>query len=264
MDFSVSQETVGAWQDLVDADLVLFDDVHLLRVRYGEQEAVASECLVQLLDQRQCMDRPTVLTGNVSPGRQTRLSSRLRSRLGAGVNIELAPPYPESRLLLLQEFAQRRQLAVLPAVLRWLAEHLAGSIRELEGAIERLHGLTLQYQRVPDVQAVARDFQPDIEARILTVEKIARQVSASFRVEPRQLQSRRRFSRLQTPRQVGMYLARRLTDLSLGEIGSFFGGRDHSTVLHACRKIEGAMARDRGLYGMVRQLQSELTPNEKC
>src|SRR5437763_712685 len=77
-----------------------------------------------------------------------------------------------------------------------------------------------------------------------TVERIASQVGGYFRVEPRQLQSRRRFRNVLLPRQVGMYLARQLTALSLDQIGAFFGGRDHSTVLHACRKVQIAMRKD--------------------
>jgi chromosomal replication initiator protein len=92
----------------------------------------------------------------------------------------------------------------------------------------------------------------------VTVERIAQRVGGYFRVVPRQLQSRRRYRNILVPRQVGMYLARQLTGLSLGQIGAYFGGRDHATVLHACRKVEQAITEDAALSGAVRQLHADL------
>jgi len=96
-----------------------------------------------------------------------------------------------------------------------------------------------------------------VEASRPTVERIAHRVSAYFQIQPRQLRSPRRERRLMLARQVSMYLARRLTPLSLGEIGAWFGGRDHTTVLHACRKVEAALEGDVQLSGAVRQLHAE-------
>ena len=86
-----------------------------------------------------------------------------------------------------------------------------------------------------------------------------RPIHVALRVEPGQLQSRRRYPGVLLPRQVGMYLARQLTGLSLGQIGAYFGGRDHSTVLHACRKVERALESDPSLSGLVRQLHADLS-----
>jgi chromosomal replication initiator protein len=90
------------------------------------------------------------------------------------------------------------------------------------------------------------------------VERIAQRVGRYFQVEPRQLQARSRARHTLLPRQIGMYLARQLTELSLHQIGAYFGGRDHSTVLHACRKVEKALAHDVRLSGAVRQLHADL------
>ena len=111
------------------------------------------------------------------------------------------------------------------------------------------------------MEAVAESFRADADARRATVESIAQRVGRYFRVEPRRLQGRDRSRQALLPRQVGMYLARRLTDLSLEQIGAYFGGRDHSTVLHACRKVEQALADDLALSGAVRQLQADLVMN---
>jgi chromosomal replication initiator protein len=157
----------------------------------------------------------------------------------------------------LQDKAQRRQLAVSLEVLAWLAEHLSGG-RQLEGALVQLETLVRLRDRPLDLPTVANHFRPLVQANRLTVERIAQQVGSYFRIEPRHLQSRRRYRNVVVPRQIGMYLARQLTDLSLEEIGSHFGGRDHSTVLHACRKVNEALVHDLAISGAVQQLQAEL------
>jgi chromosomal replication initiator protein len=170
----------------------------------------------------------------------------------------LEPLARPSRLVFLQDRAQRRQLAVSRDVLAWLAEHVGGSTRQLEGALARVETLARLHGRLPDVALVAEQLHADAEAGRPTVERITERVGAYFRLEPRQIQSRRRLRHALLPRQVGMYLARQLTPLSLQQIGAYFGGRDHSTVLHACRKVEEAMAHDRALSGAVRQLHADL------
>src|SRR5207302_3605662 len=116
---------------------------------------------------------------------------------------------------------------------------------QLEGAVARLQTL-VKLQRQPlEVAAVAAEFREQAQAGEggPTVRRIAERVGGFFQVEPDQLQSRRRYRNAMLPRQVGMYLARQLTPLSLQQIGAYFGGRDHSTVLHACRKVERALER---------------------
>ncbi len=257
-DHLVQASDPAAWQRLVDADLLLFDDLHLLHVRSGEEQAAAGESLVRLLDERQAQDRPVVLTSTLPPGELGHLSARLTGRLASGVMIAVPAMATASKLLLLDKFAQRRQLVLSPAVLKWLAENLTGSGRELEGAIIRLQELARLTKRPVDVLTLEREFRPEVEARSMTVEHIAERVGDYFRVDARQLQSRRRFAGIQTPRQVSMYLVRRLTNLSLEEIGRYFGGRDHSTVLHACRKIERTLNVDCELTSAVHQLHSLL------
>jgi chromosomal replication initiator protein len=172
--------------------------------------------------------------------------------------IGLEPLAPASRLTLLQEKAQRRQLAVAADVLAWLAEQTSGGGRQLEGALQQLEALLRLHKGRLDLPTVREHFQEQLQANRPGVERIARRVGGYFRVDVRHLQSRRRQRRALLPRQVSMYLSRQLTDLSLGQIGSFFGGRDHSTVLHACRKIEAALTRDTTVAAIVRQLQAEL------
>jgi chromosomal replication initiator protein len=237
------------------SDLVIVEDLQHLPL-------YAVETLTATMDYLHARERQMVLTANAGPQqlehRGQRFPSRFTNRLAGGLVVALAPLGPRSRLALLQDKAQRRQLAVGTEVLAWLAQHLTGGGRQLEGAIGQLEMLG-KLQREPlTVQAAADHFREQAEAGRVTVERIAEQVGGYFRVEPGQLQSRCRLRNVLLPRQVGMYLARQLTELSLKQIGAYFGGHDHSTVLHACRKVEQALERDAALSGAVRQLHADL------
>ena len=143
-------------------------------------------------------------------------------------------------------------------MLDWLAEHATGSFRELEGAANRLEVLARLHGGVPPLEVVQEQFRAESDGRQPTVERIVQRVGRYYRVDPGQLQGPSRTRSVMLPRQVGMYLARRLTALSLEQIGAYFGGRDHSTVLHACRKVEEALDRDGSLSGAVRELHADL------
>lgn len=246
------------WQQLVEADFLFFEDVHLLRIRTAADNAEATEALARLLDERSEGDGVTVVTGNAPAHELTRLSARARGRLAAGISLALPLPGPSSRLILLMEFCQRRQLAVPATVLEWLAQHLKASVRELESAVGRLQELARRSPGPLDVAMIARVFELDGTTAPLTIERIVERVGAYFHVDSKQLASRRRFAHFQRARQVGMYLARRCTKLSFSEIGNFFGGRDHSSVLYACRKIEQALEKEPALGNAVRRLQGQL------
>jgi chromosomal replication initiator protein len=148
-------------------------------------------------------------------------------------------------------------LSLADEILNWLAVSLTGA-RQLEGALHRIEALQKLGQRPLTLAELQAHFAAEREASQPTVERIVRRVSDYFRVEPRQLGSVRRSRGLLIARQVSMYLARQLTPLSLQQIGACFGGRDHTTVLHACRKVEHAMQSDTRLAGAVRQMHAEL------
>jgi chromosomal replication initiator protein len=234
-----------------ESDLLVVEDVQHLPGR-------AVEPLVGVIDDRRARGRQMVFTGSEGPGQLTRLPDRLTSRLGCGLVVGLEPLAPASRLTFLADRTRRRRLEVGPDVLAWLAEHVGGSARQLEGAVKRLEALSRLHGRAPDLATTAEAFREDAGAARPSVERIIERVGRYFRVEPGEVCSRRRGRSALLPRQVGMYLARALTPLSLEQIGAHFGGRDHSTVLHACRKVEQALARDSALSGAVRQLHADL------
>jgi chromosomal replication initiator protein len=230
------------------SDLLIVEDLHHLPAR-------AMDSVAQLIDERQRLGLALVVTANAGPAqlrhRGEALPVRLTNRLVSGLVVALAPLGPASRRRFLEEQAARRGLAIAAEILDWLAGALTGGGRQLEGALNQV--ATLAPRTLDELQV-----HWQVNASQPTVEWIVRRVSDYYRVEPRQLRSPRRQRRLMLPRQVSMYLARRLTRLSLVEIGAWFGGRDHTTVMHACRKVESAMQGDAQLSGAVRQLHAEL------
>jgi chromosomal replication initiator protein len=253
-----AEDTADRFLAAKQSDLFILEDLQHLSGRRDSWSDTLSETVVQTFEHLHARHRHLVFTATVGPRRLAQLPARLVSRLASGLVVEIRPLERASRLAFLQDKAQRRQLAVNPEILAWLAEKIPGGGRQLEGALLQLEALGRLHGRPLDLPTVAHHFQQSIQANRLTVERIAQQVGTYFRVDVRHLQSRRRYQNVVLPRQIGMYLARQLTGSSLEEIGSYFGGRDHSTVLHACRKIRDALGRDVALSGAVKQLQAEL------
>jgi chromosomal replication initiator protein len=231
-------------------DLLVVEDLHQLRPQ-------AFKSLTAVLDSRVATCQASVFTAHAGP-QELGFPARLASRLAAGLVVRLQPLQASSRLALLLDKAQRRQIAVSGKVLSWVATQLSGGARQLDGALTTLALLSRTHGSALDVATVAKHFHEQVEASRLTVDRIVQNVGRHFRIEPRRLCSEQRSRCVLLPRQVGMYLTRQLTPLSLQQIGRYFGGRDHSTVLHACRKVQQALGTDPALSGAIRQLHAEL------
>jgi chromosomal replication initiator protein len=234
-----------------ELDLLIIEDLQHLLPRLAQP-------LADLIDEFLAQQVPLVFTASLAPQRLP-FAGRLTTRLASGLVVGLEPWKPASRLAFLQAKAQERQLAIRQETLSWLASHIRGCGRELEGALNRLEGLESLHRGPLDLGDVSRYFQDELESNKPTVNRITTSVSDYFHVPASEVISSRRTRSILLPRQVSMYLTRQLTDLSLEEIGASFGGRDHSTVLHACRKVAGALTQDRLLAATVDQLQAALT-----
>lgn len=243
------------WTLSRQADLLVVEDLQHLPTRYVET-------MIQLIDERLRQAAPMIVTALHGPAhlkhRGASLPLRLTDRLAGGLVVSLEPMQATSRRRLLKAAAERTKLNVAPDILDWLAEHLVGGGRQLEGAIRQLKSLQrLQAKplRLSDIQA---HFRSQIKAETSTVKRITEQVGGFYQIATKHMLSARRSHDVLLPRQVSMYLARQLTNWSLQKIGMFFGGRDHKTVQHACRKVEEAMKNDAALSGAVRRLHAEL------
>lgn len=234
------------------ADLLVIEDIQHL-------PPSAFEWVTRLLDFRQARRRPTLVTALRGPGCLPQLSARLASRLCAGLVVGLRPLSLDSRRIFLTQMVARRKLNLPSDVIESLAENLGGSARRLEGGLTRVATLMSLRGKSPSSIELQAAFGEDADSRRLTIEGIVERVGRQFRVDPIRLQARDRSRHVLWPRQVGMYLARKLAQLSLQEIGEYFGGRDHSTVLHACRRVEDSMRTDPLASGAVSQLQVDLT-----
>jgi chromosomal replication initiator protein len=231
-------------------DLLIVEDLQHLPAR-------AADALARLVDHRLSRRLPLVLTASAGPARLTDLPPRLTSRLSAGLVVGLEPLAAASRRLVLEQLARWRRLRVAPGVLDWLAEHTPGGVRPLQGALTTLEALTRSTPVPPDLEAVKAHWQ-ETAGDGPSPERIAQQVARHFRLAPRALQTRRRQPASLWPCQVGMFLTRELTGLPWARIGAAFGGRDASTVRHACRKVAARADEDVAVAAELRRLRAEL------
>ena len=247
-----AREDFTAASNRTHGDLLIVEDVQFL-------PEGAVERLVDILDGRQ--GRRTLVTGNVGPGilrhRGARMPARLTSRLAAGLVVSIAPPGPASRRLVLDTWLADLRFEVAPEIVDWLARKARG-LRALESAVGQIALLRKMSNKLPGVDAIREHLEKHLDADRPSVDRIAGHVAVHYRVPVKELRARSRRRAVLVPRHVSMYLTRQLTPMSFQQIGSYFGGCDHSTVLYACRKVEEALVDDAVLSGTVRQLHDEL------
>jgi chromosomal replication initiator protein len=236
-------------------DLLLIDDVQFLANKESTQEEFF-HTFNALYDAH----RQIVLTSDRPPKEIPTLQERLISRFSWGLVTDIQPPDLETRIAILQNKAARDQLVVPEDVLLFIAQHIRSNVRELEGSLIRLlahSSLTGSEISVELAEQVLSNILSH-EVKRVTIDRIQREVGDEYNVSIEGLKSKKRTKTLTDPRQVAMYLCRKLTDLPLIEIGQAFGGRDHTTVMHACDKVEADMSRERSLRMRVEKLQSSL------
>jgi chromosomal replication initiator protein len=232
------KETLGFKEELRAADMLLIDDLqHLCRSTYTVSE------FLHTLNAFSDLRRKLVIAADKAPGAIDNLSADVRSRLAGGLVIALDKPDRATRLAILKaraaEFARARGASMLPGdVLDRIADMEENSPRDLIGVFMKLAtyaDLTKQPLTLEAAQQILG--QTTVVARKTSIEDIQRKTAEFYKLELRDFQSPQRSRRVARPRQVAMFLARELTMRSLPEIGKRFGGRDHTTVLHACRRI---------------------------
>lgn len=243
----------GELADLEAADVLAIEDIHHLPAR-----SVADVC--RLLDGRANRRRPTVVTASAGPAELTALPRRLTSRLTGGLVVPLDPLSAESRRVLVGRHAARRKLVLTPDALDWLAARpTGGGVRPLLGAVERLSVLArgaAESLGPADVRKLLET--PDAADGPRRVDAIVRRVAAAYRVSSADLLGYGRLRTVVVPRHVAMYLAREVVKLSLPKLGAAFGGRDHTTILYACRRVATLVAADPETAQLVRRLRAEL------
>ena len=238
------KDTMAFKEQFRSVDVLMIDDVQFISGKDSTQEEFF-HTFNALVDQ----NRQIVISADKSPSDLEGLEERMRSRLGWGLVADIHPTNYELRLGILQAKAEKSGVEVGPKVLEFLAHKITSNVRELEGALNRLvaHAqLVGRAVAIESVQEVLHDLLRANDRRV-TIEEIQKRVAEHYNIRLGDMHSARRARAVARPRQVAMYLAKQLTPRSLPEIGRKFGGRDHTTVMHAVRKIEELKAQDRTL-----------------
>lgn len=256
-----SQDPMSFKEKFRSINILLIDDLEFMQGEKTEQEF--DHIINALLDG----GRQVVVASARAPSHIERLNERMRSRLARGLVAEIGGFDEELRHKVLAKRVAERcagdpSFELSPEVSELLVSRLTDSGRELEGAVNRLYA-TWQCMRAPltiDIaETVIRDLVQGIEPRRIKIEDILRIISRHYGVSKGDLLSQRRHRSVVWPRQIGMYLAKQLTHRSLPEIGRRFGGRDHTTVLHAIRKIENQLSGDTRLRHELEELKDLLS-----
>ena len=240
-------------------DLLMIDDIQFIAGKEASQEEFF-HTLNALMD----MHKQVILTADRSPHEMDNVDDRLRSRLSSGLVTEIHRPNLEMRVAILQHKAAERGIDLPKDVTMFLADRIASNVRELEGALNRLVAhtqFTRQEITLDNVQDLLKDiFQA--HGRSVTVDDIQMKVAEHFGIKMQDMHSQRRTKNIARPRQVAMYLAKNLTTRSYPDIGKSFGGKDHTTVMHAVKTIEKRRADDASLDEDLRILEKILTRSQ--
>jgi chromosomal replication initiator protein len=250
------RSTMDFKEQFRSVDLLMIDDVQFIAGKDTTQEEFF-HTFNALVDQ----NRQIVISADKSPSDIEGLEERMRSRLGWGLVADIHPTTYELRLGILQAKAEQMGLELPPKIMEFLAHKITSNVRELEGALNRIGAHTQLVRRDLTLEAAQELLQDLLRAndRRITIDEIQRRVAEHFNIKLGEMTSSRRARMVARPRQVAMYLAKQLTQRSLPEIGKRFGGRDHTTVMHAVKKIEELTRIDQTLAEDVEMLHRMLS-----
>ncbi|SEF14806.1 chromosomal replication initiator protein DnaA [Jiangella alba] len=254
---SIRDDKASAFQRRYrDVDVLLIDDIQFLEGKIQTQEE-----FFHTFNTLHNANKQIVITSDRPPKQLSALEDRLRNRFEWGLTCDVQPPDLETRIAILSKKATQDHLNVSPDVLEYIASRIATNIRELEGALIRVTAFASLNRQPVDLslaEIVLRDLVPTDSGPEITAATIMAQTSAYFGLTIEDLQGTSRSRVLVTARQIAMYLCRELTELSLPKIGQHFGGRDHTTVMHAERKIRTLMAERRSVFNQVTELTNRI------
>ncbi|WP_336321160.1 chromosomal replication initiator protein DnaA [Streptomyces lavendofoliae] len=241
-----------------DVDILLVDDIQFLASKESTQEE-----FFHTFNTLHNANKQIVLSSDRPPKQLMTLEDRLRNRFEWGLTTDVQPPELETRIAILRKKAVQEQLNAPPEVLEFIASRISRNIRELEGALIRVTAFASLNRQPVDLvltEGVLKDLIPGGEdaAPEITAGAIMAATADYFGLTVEDLCGSSRSRVLVTARQIAMYLCRELTDLSLPKIGAQFGGRDHTTVMHADRKIRALMAERRSIYNQVTELTNRI------
>ena len=244
-----------------DLDILLVDDIQFLENKERTQEE-----FFHTFNTLYNANKQIVISSDRPPKQLTTLEDRLRSRFEWGLITDIQPPELETRIAILRKKAAQERLNAPDDVLEYIASKIFTNIRELEGALIRVTAFASLNRQPVDMalaEIVLKDLIPNDASPSINAASIMAQTAAYFSLTVDDLCGTSRSRVLVNARQIAMYLCRELTELSLPKIGQTFGGRDHTTVMHADRKIRELMAERRSIYNQVNELTSRIKQQSK-
>ena len=239
-----------------DVDVLLIDDIQFLSGKVQTQEE-----FFHTFNTLHNANKQIVITSDLPPKQLPDFEERMRSRFEWGLITDVQPPDLETRIAILRKKSDHDRMAAPPEVLEYIASKISTNIRELEGALIRVTAFSSLNRQPVDLsvaEVVLRDLLPNERGPEITASQIMATTASYFGVTIDDLCGPSRSRVLVTARQIAMYLCRELTDLSLPKIGQTFGGRDHTTVMHADRKIRHLMPERRALFNQVSDLTTRI------
>jgi chromosomal replication initiator protein len=234
------------------ADLLLIDDIHFLQSKDQTQEELF-HTFNALYDAKKQMvftcDRP------VSELKQ--LTDRLRNRFERGLNVDLQPPSFETRFAILKQKVEIREIRIPDAVIELICKNITTNVRDLESALTKLIAYTDLVNKTITLdiaKQLLKDAFSNPKQSNITIDLIQRVVANYFSLSPNELRGKKRLKTIVFPRQLAMYISREMTEFSTTEIGLEFGGKDHTTVMHACQRVESRMKSDPTIESTIQSL----------
>ncbi len=256
-DANIRDDRAAAFQSRYrEVDVLLIDDIQFLSGKVQTQEE-----FFHTFNALHNANKQVVVTSDVAPKELSGFEQRMISRFEWGLLVDVQPPDLETRIAILRKKAIQERLSVPDDVLEFIASRISTNIRELEGALIRVTAFASLNRQEVDLaltEVVLRDLIPHDNAGQITSATIMAQTAAYFGLTIDDLCGSSRSRVLVTARQIAMYLCRELTDMSLPKIGQEFGGRDHTTVMHADKKIRQLMAERRAIYNQVTELTNRI------
>lgn len=252
--FGKAQEFQRRYRDI---DILLIDDIQFL-----QRAPETMEAFFHTFNTLYNSDKQIVITSDLPPKELGGFEDRMRSRFEMGLMTDVQPPDLETRIAILRKKVAQENTGEVPHdVLEYIASHIATNIRELEGALIRvqaLHSLSRQPMDVTLAQSVLKDLLSHDDGTQITASTIIAQTATYFGLSVEEIIGSGRSRRLVSARQIAMYLCRELTDMPLIRIGEEFGGRDHTTVMHANKKISELMKERRAIFNQVTELTARI------
>jgi len=232
-------------------DVLLIDDIHFL----SGKEAVQEE-FFHTFNELYDYHKQIIISSDKPPKEIPKLEDRLVSRFSWGLIVDIQPPDLETRIAILKKKVEKEPVKIEEEVINFIAENITTNIREMEGALIRIIAYSL-IENKPITLSLAKEILKDMVKEIyrrITPEIILEKVANYFNLSLQEIKKNRRNKNIVLPRQIGMYLIRELTELSLPEIGSFWGAKHHTTILYAHRKIKDLIKKDEKVKSIVNNL----------